>query len=68
MAMSEIEALMQGADFRVREVLIRLLGHKRRIREELDGPGLPVLREQRLRGALAEIDGQIQGYRFSGWF
>ncbi len=53
---------------RAREVLLRLLKHKEEIAKALQKEDIPVLEEERLMSMNAEINSQIQQYRFSGIF
>ncbi len=68
MPLSELEARAHQTDLRVRAVLLELLEHKREARRQLQDANLSVLAEERLNSYIAEIDSQIQQYRFSGTF
>lgn len=68
MPMSELEARAFETDMQAREVLLRMLGHKREIEEALKNPSLSVLDERRLKSVRDEIVSQINQYRFSGTF
>ena len=68
MPLSELEAKALQTDMRVRAVLLELLDHKKEARRQLRDANLSVLAEERLNSYIAEIDTQIQQYRFSGTF
>ena len=68
MPLSELEARAHQTDMKVRQVLLELLGHKTEARRQLQDADLSVLVEERLNSYIAEIDSQIQQYRFSGTF
>lgn len=68
MPLSELEARAFQTDMQVRTILLRLLEHKKEIATELAKEDISVLKEEQLKSILAEIQSQIQQYRFSGKF
>ncbi len=68
MPLSELEAHAHRTDLQIRAVLLDLLRHKKEAQRQLQDENLSVLAEQRLESYIAEVDSQIQQYRFSGTF